>query len=193
MFLTNTAVCCWQIPPLFLGLYWRVMVLDIVTYSPLFGVVTLICTYLVSEAYKKTKISLKHKWEQCNSFLCSGLNLPFVCCHSRISLRREGAVSKEVLGDISASGKKLSKAEKDERYTLTLTLTQTHTLVLFPSGCRGRRMKWQTQRQRLLPSSTTTLSTSSWCYFCSTSCVPSTQPCIHFLPSPSPSSLPFSL
>lgn len=36
-------------------------------------------------------------------------------CVLRISLRREGAVSKEVLGDISASGKKLSKAEKDER------------------------------------------------------------------------------
>lgn len=76
-----------------LWLYWRVMVLDLVSFAPLFAVVTLICTYLVSESYKKIKISLKHK----------------------ISLRREGAVSKEVLGDISASGRKLSKAEKDER------------------------------------------------------------------------------
>lgn len=96
------------------------MVLDIVTYSPLFGVVTLICTYLVSEAYKKTKISLKHK----------------------ISLRREGAVSKEVLGDISASGKKLSKAEKDERVSwkknevadteaTTFAIFYNNTLYLF--------------------------------------------------------------
>ena len=45
----------------FSGLYWRVMALDPVTYAPLFAVVTLSCTYLVSEAYKKTKISLKHK------------------------------------------------------------------------------------------------------------------------------------
>ena len=43
------------------GLYWRVMVLDIVTFSPLFVVMTLVCTYLISEAYRKTKISLKHK------------------------------------------------------------------------------------------------------------------------------------
>lgn len=36
---------------------------------------------------------------------------------SRISLKREAAVSKEVLGELnnSATGKKLSKAEKDER------------------------------------------------------------------------------
>lgn len=35
----------------------------------------------------------------------------------RISLRREGAVSKEVMGELNASstGKKLTKAEKDER------------------------------------------------------------------------------
>lgn len=44
-----------------LGLYWRVMVLDLVSFAPLFAVVTLICTYLVSESYKKIKISLKHK------------------------------------------------------------------------------------------------------------------------------------
>ena len=37
------------------------MVLDLITFSPLFAVVTLICTYLISEAYKKTKIGLKHK------------------------------------------------------------------------------------------------------------------------------------
>jgi translocon-associated protein subunit gamma len=75
------------------GLYWRVMVVDMVMWSPIFLIATLVSTYLISEAYRKTKISLKH----------------------RISLRREGAVSKEVLGDIAASGKKLNKAEKDER------------------------------------------------------------------------------
>ncbi|CAI8044836.1 Translocon-associated protein subunit gamma [Geodia barretti] len=74
-------------------LYWRVMVVDMVTWSPLFLIMTLVSTYLISEAYRKIKISLKH----------------------RISLRREVAVSKEVLGDIAASGKKLNKAEKDER------------------------------------------------------------------------------
>ena len=34
---------------------------DIITFSPLFLVVTLLCTYLISEAYKKIKINLKHK------------------------------------------------------------------------------------------------------------------------------------
>lgn len=48
----------------------------------------------------------------------------------RISLRREGAVSKEVLNDISASGKKLSKAEKDERCTHLHTHSHTHTPCL---------------------------------------------------------------
>lgn len=101
-----------------------------------------------------------------------------VCVHfTRISLRREGAVSKEVLSDISASGKKLSKAEKDERYA-SHSPTHSPTLVLFVSGCHGRRTKWLILRLRLLPSSTTTLCTCFWCYFCFISCVPSTQPCI---------------
>ena len=35
----------------------------------------------------------------------------------RISMKRESAVSKEVLADLSSgSGKKLTKAEKDERF-----------------------------------------------------------------------------
>ena len=36
---------------------------------------------------------------------------------ARISMKRESAVSKEVLAELSSgSGKKLTKAEKDERY-----------------------------------------------------------------------------
>ena len=35
----------------------------------------------------------------------------------RISMKRESAISKEVLAELSSgSGKKLTKAEKDERY-----------------------------------------------------------------------------
>lgn len=38
-------------------------------------------------------------------------------CYARISMKRESAVSKEVLAELSSgSGKKLTKAEKDERY-----------------------------------------------------------------------------
>lgn len=38
------------------------------------------------------------------------------CVHTRIAIKRESAVSKEVLAELSHSGsKKLTKAEKDER------------------------------------------------------------------------------
>ena len=61
----------------------------------------------------------------------------------RISLRREGAVSKEVLGDIAASGKKLSKQEKDERsaHSLSHTHTLTHTLTL--THTHTYRVSWK--------------------------------------------------
>ena len=40
----------------------------------------------------------------------------FMCDCARISMKRESAVSKEVLAELSSgSGKKLTKAEKDER------------------------------------------------------------------------------
>ena len=37
------------------------MVVDMVTWSPLFLIMTLVSTYLISEAYRKIKISLKHR------------------------------------------------------------------------------------------------------------------------------------
>ena len=76
----------------------------------------------------------------------------------RISLRREGAVSKEVLGDIAASGKKLSKQEKDERSAHTHSHSHSHTHTHTLTGSRGRRMKLRTRKRPLSPSSTTTLS-----------------------------------
>ena len=44
-----------------LGLYWRVQVLDPLTYGIFFVAFTLISTWLVAFAYKKMKVSLKHK------------------------------------------------------------------------------------------------------------------------------------
>ena len=96
--------------------------MDPLTYGIFFVVLTILSTVLVSYAYRKMKISLKHK-----SVMHVWCNLPLTCeyilcffspCHfvHRIALKRGSAVSKEVLAELSQSnGKKLSKAEKDER------------------------------------------------------------------------------
>jgi len=75
-------------------LFWRIHQLDPhdkVT-AGVFVVITLICSYLVSLAYKNVKFLLKHK----------------------IAVSREEAVSREVLKKV-ADDKKMSKKEKDER------------------------------------------------------------------------------
>ena len=78
-----------------LWLYWRVQMMDMLVFSLLFLVMTGVSTWLVAFAYKKVKFNLRHK----------------------IAIKREAAVSKEVLKELndSASGKKLSKLEKDEK------------------------------------------------------------------------------
>jgi len=75
-------------------LFWRIHQLDPHDKITLgvFVVVTLVCSYLVSLAYKNVKFLLKHK----------------------IAVKREEAVSKEVLKKL-ADDKKMSKKEKDER------------------------------------------------------------------------------
>ena len=73
-----------------------------------------------------SSILVEHTWEMEKCLLCvydlvcfsitivHGV-LWLVLC--RISMKRESAVSKEVLADLSSgSGKKLTKAEKDERF-----------------------------------------------------------------------------
>lgn len=105
-----------------LWLYCRVQMMEIMTYGILFAAFTVLSTWLVSRAYKSTKVALQHK----------------------ISLKREAAVSKEVLGELnnSATGKKLSKAEKDERVSwkktevadgeaTTFSIFYNNTLYLF--------------------------------------------------------------
>lgn len=43
------------------GLYWRIWHMDLVQSAVLYGVMTLISTYLVAFAYKNVKFVLKHK------------------------------------------------------------------------------------------------------------------------------------
>merc|ERR1719318_2312296 len=75
-------------------LFWRIHQMDPQqTYTMvLFGVMTLVSTYLISVAYKNVKFLLKHK----------------------IALKREEAVSREVMKKVS-DDKRMSKKEKDER------------------------------------------------------------------------------
>jgi len=73
-------------------LFWRIHLMDIITASPIFLVVTLVATWLMAFAYKNTKFSLKHK----------------------VAVKREEAVTQEMNKRL-AEDKKMSKKEKDER------------------------------------------------------------------------------
>ena len=44
-----------------IGLFWRVQMMDLVTYAVLFVALTVLNTWLVAFSYRKTKIALKHK------------------------------------------------------------------------------------------------------------------------------------
>lgn len=66
--------------------------MDLLTSSPLFVIMTLVSTYLVSFAYKNTKFILKHK----------------------VAVKREEAINREISKKI-AEDKKMNKKEKDER------------------------------------------------------------------------------
>ena len=43
------------------GLYWRVQMMDLITYGIVFVAFTIISTMLLAHAYKKTKVNMKHK------------------------------------------------------------------------------------------------------------------------------------
>jgi len=73
-------------------LFWRIHLMDIITASPIFLIVTLIATWLMAFAYKNTKFSLKHK----------------------VAVKREAAVTEDMNKRLSED-KKMSKKEKDER------------------------------------------------------------------------------
>jgi translocon-associated protein subunit gamma len=73
-------------------LFWRIHLMDIITSSPIFILVTLASTWLMAFAYRNTKFSLKHK----------------------VAVKREEAVTLEMNRRL-ADDKKMSKKEKDER------------------------------------------------------------------------------
>merc|ERR1719268_771762 len=68
--------------------------MDLVQSGILFGIMTIVSTWLVAFAYKNVKFVLKHK----------------------VAQKREDAVSKEVMRKLTdADSKKISRKEKDER------------------------------------------------------------------------------
>lgn len=73
-------------------LFWRIHAMDMTSSSILFGVLTLVSTWLVAFAYRNTKHLLKHK----------------------VATKREAAIAKEMNKKL-ADDKKISKKEKDER------------------------------------------------------------------------------
>jgi len=73
-------------------LYWRIHQLDPQQSWPFFLVMTIVCTWLVAFAYRKSKHILKHQ----------------------VAIKREDAVTKEMMRKL-ADDKKMAKKEKDER------------------------------------------------------------------------------
>jgi len=73
-------------------LFWRIHMMDLISSSILFAVVTVVSTYLVALAYRNTKFVLKHK----------------------VAVKREEAVTLEMNKKL-ADDKKMSRKEKDER------------------------------------------------------------------------------
>jgi translocon-associated protein subunit gamma len=74
--------------------FWRMHQMDLVQSGILFGIMTIVSTWLVAFAYKNVKFVLKHK----------------------VAQKREDAVSKEVMRQLTdADNKKISRKEKDER------------------------------------------------------------------------------
>ncbi|KAK2148815.1 hypothetical protein LSH36_481g03013 [Paralvinella palmiformis] len=73
-------------------LFWRIHQMEPLESAILFGIVTVISTWLVAYAYRNVKFFLKHK----------------------IALKRGEAVSREVMKKV-ADDKKMSKQEKEER------------------------------------------------------------------------------
>jgi translocon-associated protein subunit gamma len=78
-----------------LWLFWKVHLMDPMTYAVLFGVGTVLAAYFVAFAYKNLKLTLKHK----------------------IAQKLEGPISKEVFAELDSrpETKKLSRKEKEDR------------------------------------------------------------------------------
>ena len=78
-----------------LWLFWKVHLMDPMTYAVLFGVGTVLAAYFVAFAYKNLKFTLKHK----------------------IAQKLEGPISKEVFAELDSrpETKKLSRKEKEDR------------------------------------------------------------------------------
>lgn len=77
---------------MFLGLFWRIHMVDLTIAGVFFVLLSLLSTYMMEIAYRNTKFALKHK----------------------ISSKREEGVSRE-MGKLLADDKKMSRKEKDER------------------------------------------------------------------------------
>nr|CAG4638819.1 EOG090X0GZE [Cyclestheria hislopi] len=73
-------------------LFWRIHVMDPLSSSPIFLVITLLSTYLIAFAYKNTKFVLKHK----------------------VAIKREEAITFELSKKLQEN-KKIGKKEIDER------------------------------------------------------------------------------
>merc|ERR1711928_230550 len=87
--LLRKRIYCLSVP---IWLFWRIHLMDPLSSSPFFLVITILSTYLVSFAYKNTKFVLKHK----------------------VAIKREEAVNREISKKM-AEDKKMNKKEKDER------------------------------------------------------------------------------
>jgi len=101
-----------------LWLFWKVHLMDPMTYAALFVMGTLVSAYLIAFAYKNTKFTLKHK----------------------IAQKRENAISKEVNAELDsrAETKKLSRKEKDDRILWkknNVADTEATTFAIFYSNC----------------------------------------------------------
>lgn len=105
-----------------LWLFWKVHLMDPMTYAVLFGVGTLIAAYLIAFTYKNTKFTLKHK----------------------IAQKLEGPLSKQVNAELEANPetKRQSRKEKDDRVlwkknnvadtqATTFSIFYTNALYLF--------------------------------------------------------------
>lgn len=89
LLLYSNAVFVAAIP---IWLYVRIYMMDLLSFSPLFAIITAVSAYLIGFAYKNTKFILKHK----------------------VAQKVEESVTKEVLKQMGEN-RKAVKSEKDER------------------------------------------------------------------------------
>merc|ERR1712035_78943 len=88
-------------------LYWRIHLMDPLSSSPFFLVITILSTYLVSFAYKNTKFVLKHK----------------------VAIKREEAVNREISKKM-AEDKKMNKNEVADYEATTFSIFYNNAMFL---------------------------------------------------------------